>query len=105
VDVSIVDEPDESRYGGRVGDRLAGLVTYRQTGDTLALLHTEVDADFEGEGVGGALIAAVLDDARRRGLEVLPFCPFVNSYMRRHPQHVDLVPASRLREFGLDRVA
>ena len=105
IQVSVENEPAKSRYGGRAGERLAGYVTYRQVGDALALLHTEVDAEFEGEGVGGALVSAVLDDARSRGLEVLPFCPFVNSYLRRHPEHVDLVPESRRREFGLDRVA
>jgi hypothetical protein len=89
---------------GHVGERLAGQVSYRQRGDALAVLHTEVDPDFEGEGVGGALVRAVLDDARSRGLEVLPFCPFVNSYLRRHPEYVDLVPVERRTEFGLDRV-
>lgn len=103
--MKVENEPAESRYGARVDGRLAGYVTYRHAGERLALLHTEVDPDFEGEGVGGALISAVLDEARERGVEVLPFCPFVNSYLRRHPEYVDLVPESRLREFGLDRVA
>jgi predicted GNAT family acetyltransferase len=105
IRISIENEPAKSRYVGRAGNRLAGHINYRQVGDALALLHTEVDAEFEGEGVGGALVSAVLDDARSRGLEVLPFCPFVNSYLRRHPEQIDLVPESRLREFGLDRAA
>jgi uncharacterized protein len=105
MDISVMNEPAKSRYGGRAGDRLAGYVSYRQSRGTIALLHTEVDADFEGEGVGGALVSAVLEDLRGRDLEVLPFCPFVNSYLRKHPEFVDLVPESRRREFGLDRVA
>ena len=105
MDISLVDEPGESRYGARVGDRLAGYVSYRRSRESIAFLHTEVEPEFEGEGIGGALVSAVLDDVRERGLELLPFCPFVNSYLRRHPEYVDLVPESRRREFGLDRVA
>jgi len=102
MEISVADEPEKGRYGGRTGDRLAGYVAYRRIGTTISLLHTEVDRDFEGEGVGGALVSAVLDDIRSQGLEVLPFCPFVSSYLRRHPEQADLVPDERRAEFGLD---
>jgi hypothetical protein len=45
-----------------------------------------------------------LDDPRRQGFEVLPFCPFVNSFnsfIEEHREFVDLVPGSRREEFGL----
>jgi uncharacterized protein len=105
MDIAVVDEPTESRYAARIVDRLAGHLGYRRSRGSIALLHTEVEPEFEGEGVGGALVSAVLEGARAQGLEVLPFCPFVNSYLRRHPEQVDLVPESRRREFGLDQVA
>ena len=28
---------------------------------------------------------------------MLPFCPFVNGYMQRHPEYVDLVPEANRR--------
>lgn len=104
MEVSVVDEPAEGRFAARVDERPAGYLSYRRVGDSIALLHTEVETDFEGEGVGGALVSAALGDARQHGLEVLPFCPFANSYLRRHPEWLDLVPETRLREFGLDRI-
>ena len=64
-------------------------------------MHTEVDDAFEGRGVGSTLVSEALDDARRRGLEVLPFCPFVNSYVAKHREYVELVPESRRGAFGL----
>jgi predicted GNAT family acetyltransferase len=33
----------------------------------------------------------VLDDVRRRGMEVLPICPFVAAYVKRHPEYTDLL--------------
>jgi predicted GNAT family acetyltransferase len=52
-------------------------------------------------GVGGTLVAGALDDARARDLAVLPFCPFVNSYIDRHPELVPLVPEEYRAQFGL----
>ena len=42
-----------------------------------------------------------LDDARERGLAVLPFCPYVNSWIKKHPEYADLVPEDRRGDFGL----
>ena len=80
---------------------LAGFVAYRLRPGLIAFIHTEVDDAFEGHGIGSALVGEALEDARRRGLEVLPFCPFVNSYMQKHHEYVDLVSESRREAFGL----
>jgi predicted GNAT family acetyltransferase len=43
----------------------------------------------------------VLDDAREHGQQVLPYCPFVRSYIERHQEYADLVPAAERERFGL----
>ncbi len=80
---------------------LAGFTIYRDRPGLIAFIHTEVDDQFEGQGVGSTLVGEALQDARRRELEVLPFCPFVNSYIQKHPEYLDLVPESRREAFGL----
>jgi predicted GNAT family acetyltransferase len=45
----------------------------------------------EGSGVGSALVAGALDDIRSRGLRVVPLCPFVAAFIRRHSEYADLV--------------
>jgi predicted GNAT family acetyltransferase len=80
---------------------LAGFAQYRSRPGLIAFIHTEVDEAHEGEGLGSKLVAYALDDARARGLEVLPFCPFVNAFLQRHPEYVDLVPESRREAFAL----
>jgi predicted GNAT family acetyltransferase len=97
----IIDNPDQHRYEIRVGDELAGFVQYRRRTGLVALIHTEIDPRFEGKGLASQLIAAVLDEVRSDGLGVLPFCPFVNGYIARHPEYVALVPESLRDEFGL----
>ena len=99
--VEVHDNPDEHRYEAVVDGELAAFTAYRTQPGLIAFVHTEVKDAFEGHGVGSILIREALDDARRRGFEVLPFGPFVNSFIAEHHEFVDLVPASRREEFGL----
>jgi predicted GNAT family acetyltransferase len=87
----VVDNPAERRYEATLGDRLAGIVTYRLRPGQIVFLHTEVLPAFEGRGIGSRLAAGVLDDARARGLSVVPRCPFIAAYVRRHPDYASLV--------------
>jgi predicted GNAT family acetyltransferase len=100
-DVSVRDVPDRRRFEVVVDGNVAGFVTYGMEGDALALQHTEVDDAYEGQGLGSVLVKAALDTARERGVGVLPYCPFVNAYLRRHRELVDLVPEAERARFGL----
>jgi predicted GNAT family acetyltransferase len=91
-ELRIVDNPDQGRYEAVLGDDLAGIVAYRLRPGHVVFLHTEVLPAFEGRGIGSRLAAGVLDDARARGLAVIPRCPFIAAYIRRHPEYADLVP-------------
>ena len=98
-DLAVVDRPDERRYELTVAGEPAGELVYRDRGgDVRALLHTEVDPKVQRRGLGSALVTGVLEDARERGLKVVPICPFVDACIRRHPAYADLVvddPARR----------
>ena len=97
-DITVAHRPDERRYELLVGDVHAGELVYRSRGDdVVAFLHTEVDPNVQRRGLGSALVAGALDDARARGLRVVPICPFVDAYIRRHPDYTDLVVADPAR--------
>ncbi len=99
--ITIADNADRERYEIRVDGKLAGFVKYGLRPSSIELIHTEINDEFEGRGLGSRLISFALDDARERGLAVLPSCPFVNDYIQRHRQYVDLVPEGRREDFGL----
>jgi predicted GNAT family acetyltransferase len=101
VAVEVHDNPDARRYEAVVDGELAGFAAYRTQTGLMAFVHTEVEDAFEGHGVGSMLIREALEDARRRDVEVLPLCPFVNSFIAEHREFVDLVPGSRREKFGL----
>ncbi|HEY6963516.1 MAG TPA: GNAT family N-acetyltransferase [Gaiellaceae bacterium] len=92
--MTVRDNPEQSRYEITVDGQLAGFVVYRDGGDTLTMVHTEVDPEWEGQGVGSALVKEALDDVRARGLEIRPTCPFVAEYVKRHPEYGDLVSSA-----------
>jgi predicted GNAT family acetyltransferase len=97
-DVSVVNRPVERRYELLLGGEHAGELVYRDRGENVvAFLHTEVDPNVQRRGLGSVLVAAALDDARRRGLRVVPVCPFIDVYVRRHPEYGDLVVADPAR--------
>ena len=59
---------------------------YRRVGNVLQINHTEVPVALEGRGIAGKLVAATLEHAKAQGLRVAPYCSYVRSYMRRHPE-------------------
>lgn len=90
-DYVVRDNPEELRYELlREGD-LLGEILYRAEPGAIVLVHTEVAASAEGEGIGSRLVADALDDIRSRGLRVVPVCPFVAAYLHQHPEQRDLV--------------
>jgi len=99
---SVVDARERERFEIRAGDDLAGFTTYKRRGGLIAFIHTEVAHEYEGKGVASRLISGALDAARKEGLAVLPFCPFVRGYIARHPgEYLDLVPPDLRENFEL----
>lgn len=88
--LEVEHRPRQRRYEVELDGHTAFL-QYRQMGASFVITHTEVPPEFEGKGIGGALVRTVLDDVRDQGLVVVPLCPFVRSYIRKHPEYLDLV--------------
>jgi predicted GNAT family acetyltransferase len=98
--VSVADDPQARRYEAMIGGELAGTAAYIRTPEVIAFIHTEVDAAYEGHGIGSALARTALDDARAQGLRVLAICPFIAGWLARHPEYDDLqfVPESSVSD-------
>ena len=73
----------ENRYEVWADGELAGYTQYVLRRGRIAFLHTEVYEAYEGMGLGSRLAQAALDDARARGLVVMPFCPFIAGFIER----------------------
>jgi predicted GNAT family acetyltransferase len=101
MDPEVADNPDKARFEIVVDGELAGFVLYHLRGNEIALTHTETDDRFRGHGLASQLARATLDAARARHLDVLPYCPYVRSWIAEHPEYAALVPADRRPQFAL----
>ena len=90
-----------SRFEIRVDGETAGFAAYHRRPGVIAFVHTEIDPRFEGQGLASQLIKTALSRARAEGAAVLPFCPFVRSYIAGHSEYLDLVPSDMRAEFQL----
>ncbi|MCB0376407.1 MAG: N-acetyltransferase [Sinomicrobium sp.] len=64
---------------------------YRRVKNRIIFTHTEVPPELEGKGMASQLAKTALDFAREEGLEVMPLCPFIAAYIRRHQEYASLV--------------
>jgi predicted GNAT family acetyltransferase len=93
METTVRDNPEQTRYEIRDGDRLLGHADYDRSGDTTVFIHTEVDPDAGEDGLGSTLVRAALDDVRAKGGSVVARCSFVRGWIERHPDYADLVTA------------
>ena len=88
---TIADHPANRRYELHLGDRLAAVAEYRDIRGARVFHHTEVDPEFEGRGMGSRLARHVLDDVRARDVPTRIKCPFLLTWIKRHPEYGDLI--------------
>ncbi|MCC2545408.1 N-acetyltransferase [Hymenobacter sp. BT175] len=94
----LIDNPGGHRFELTVNHSTA-FMEYGERDGALALFHTEVPGELEGQGVGSALVEKVLAEIERRQLPLIPLCPFVTAYLKRHPEWQRLVAPAYQRWF------
>ena len=93
---AICDNVEKHRFEADLGDGSLAIAEYDLRKGKLVLTHTKVPKAHEGQGIGSALVRFALHSARERGLRVVPICPFVAAYIKKHPEEQDLLdPAYR----------
>ena len=67
-------------------------MTYSRASPALIIIdHTSVPDALRGRGVGQALVARAVEDARRDGFRIIPLCPFAKSQFERHAEWRDVI--------------
>ncbi|MFC9552749.1 GNAT family N-acetyltransferase [Rhodococcus sp. NPDC056960] len=85
------DAPDHHRFEIHVDGERAGLTEYLDRGDQRIFFHTEIGDQFAGRGLATALIHGALDETVRGGKRIVPICPFVAGYLKKHDDFADSV--------------
>lgn len=87
----LVDNTEQHQYEFRIGDPPPRIEYIISKSGLIYLTHTEVPPGMEGQGVASELVLAALRDIDRRGMKLVPMCPYVAAYIRRHPEWKRLV--------------
>lgn len=86
----VINNTEASRFETVVEGKTA-VVEYMDRGKMIVFTHTEVPKGLEGQGIASAMAKAALDFARETSKVVMPLCPYIAAYIRRHPEYADLV--------------
>lgn len=80
--------------GGRYVLTLEGqesVLTYGRQEGRILIMHTYVPPPLRGRGLGVALVARAVADARAEKTKIVPVCPFVKMQMARRPEWQDML--------------
>jgi predicted GNAT family acetyltransferase len=101
--VNAAPAPIEVRHNERASrfeatvEGLVCFAAYDLVDGVLRINHTSVPARLEGRGIAATIVRFAFDHARANGLRVEPWCSYVRTYMRRHPDtQALLTPGFRL---------
>ena len=96
-DVTVTHNEEAHRFEASIGG-LRAFITYSRFPGRIVFTHTEVPQPLEGQGVAAKLARVALDFARVNDLRVVPLCPYVSSFIRKHPEYQDLVSSDDLQK-------
>ena len=93
---TITNNESSSRFESQVNGYTA-ILTYRCLGKNIVLDHTEVPPALEGRGIASKLAHTAMEFARSEHLVVVPLCPYVSSYLKKHPEYQNLPSEKNLK--------
>jgi len=89
--IKVRNDPSSGRYEAMAGDRVIGELAYERQGSRATFWHTSVDPEFQGHGVGEAVVRAALDDLVANGMTLTSYCSFVTEFIADNPGYATLL--------------
>jgi len=85
VSLPLVKNPEENRFELKVGEYTT-FIEYKERGKKIWLIHTESPEELKGKGAATAVIEKTLAYIEDNGYKLIPLCPLVAAYLKRHPE-------------------
>jgi len=99
--IAVTNNEVASQFEMKVDGEMA-LLTYKRMGNSMILNHVEVPAALEGRGIASKLARTALELARMEHLDVVPVCPYVVGYLKKHAEYQDLLSEKNLKRLHAD---
>jgi predicted GNAT family acetyltransferase len=91
IEHTVRDNPGRGRYELIVDGRIVSIADYHLDGPIVVVPHVETDPEMRGQGMADRLMRGMLDDLRAGGRRITPVCPFAASFIRDHPDDIELL--------------
>ena len=88
--LKLVNNQEKNRFELKV-EGYTAVIDYKIKDKKIYLIHTEVPAELAGKGVGNAIVLKTLNYIKDNGFSLVPLCPFVAAYIKRHPEWETIV--------------
>lgn len=86
MDLNLTENTDKKRFEVEVDGQTAFVEYILNSRKMIYLTHTEVPRNLEGGTIGSTMVGQILEIIEDRELQLVPLCPFVATYIRRHPE-------------------
>lgn len=95
-DITFDHDEERETFEAIIGNDRAVLEYRSNKEGKFFITHTEVPPALQGKGIASILVKHVFDYIRENNMRMIPVCPYVKSYLKKHPEQMDLV-ASGIR--------
>lgn len=85
ITVPLIKNETKRRFEIEIDGHIA-FIDYKDYGSQIALVHTEVPELLGGRGVAAALVEKTFNYLKEQNQLLLPFCPYVFAYLKKHPE-------------------
>lgn len=85
ITLPLVKNSEERRFELKVGDYTV-FIDYKERGKKIWLIHTEAPEELKGKGAATAIIEKTFAYIEENGYRLIPLCPLVAAYLKRHPE-------------------
>ena len=90
MEIEVKDNPASHRFEATVEGHTA-FIDYKLRPGVMTVLHTEVPKQLEGRGIAGAMTRYALEHIVANKLTLVPLCPYMRAYLKKHPEYQYLV--------------
>lgn len=85
LDIPLIKNEEKHQFEITIEGHKA-LIVYKERPHVITLIHTESEPELEGKGAGTAIVEKTLAYIEDNNFKLVPLCPFVFAYIKRHPE-------------------
>ncbi|TPN81340.1 GNAT family N-acetyltransferase [Aquimarina algicola] len=89
--ITLIDNTNypKKRFELHIDNKIAFIEYILAKGNTIYLTHTEVPETLKGLGIGNQIVKKALVYIREKEYKLVPICPFIKIYIKRHPKEAE----------------